>query len=216
LNCSERVICPSEDAKIRILNYFPNSNALTVHHELIEKKYWEIKNNLYGKNKPMRIGLIGAIGRHKGRDALLEAAKSIDPERFKFVIIGYCGPELPEYLDEFVEATGEYDDNELPNIIKNSEIHLAWFPVKWPETYCYALTPAINEGLPILHTGQGAFVERLEGRPLTWSYESTNDPEKLINLFEKIKLELECTGIIDEYERNIENINFYKFNYIVK
>jgi hypothetical protein len=65
-------------------------------------------------------------------------------------------------------VTGAYQDRDLIKLIRQVDPHLIWFPVRWPETWSYTLSAAIELGMPVAASNIGAFPERLAARPLTW------------------------------------------------
>ncbi len=82
---------------------------------------------------------------------------------------------MPAWLADRVDSTGEYQETNA-SAPGEGEAARRVVPAQWPETYSYTLTAAIDAGLPIVAPRIGAFVERLEGRPLTWLVDPTPRP----------------------------------------
>jgi hypothetical protein len=62
------------------------------------------------------------------------------------------------------ETISKYSKKEYYSICKKYNIHCLLFLNKWAETWCYALTKALNTGLPILYNDIGVFKERIPNR----------------------------------------------------
>lgn len=60
---------------------------------------------------------------------------------------------------------GPYKENSVLNTIKEINPDLIWFPSKYPEAYCYALSSAMMSGYPICAYDIGANSERLKSWP---------------------------------------------------
>lgn len=74
----------------------------------------------------------------------------------------------PSHVRDFPH--GEYDDSDLPDLLRWLKPDLVWFPAQWPETYSYTLSAALQAGLPVAVPNIGAFAERAAGRPWSWVY----------------------------------------------
>jgi glycosyltransferase involved in cell wall biosynthesis len=97
---------------------------------------------------------------------------------------------FPEPALGLVHATGKYDDQMLPELIRQVAPDIIWFPAEWPETFSYTLSAAIASALPVVATRIGAFPERLAGRPFTWLAESGTPPTGWITAFATIRAAL--------------------------
>lgn len=58
---------------------------------------------------------------------------------------------------------GEYTDNKLETLMQQSRIHLVTMLSTFPETWCYALSPILNMGLPLVYFNHGSFLDRIPG-----------------------------------------------------
>ena len=78
---------------------------------------------------------------------------------------------------------GRYKRDDLPSMLDGIGVHVAWFPVQWPEAYCYVLSEVMVTGLPVVGAELGALPERLAGRPLSLVEPWDADPEVWLELF---------------------------------
>jgi glycosyltransferase involved in cell wall biosynthesis len=166
---AERVLCPSADARDRLLRYFPSARARLAPHEPVPAGTWtDPVVPLLRRGARMRVAVIGVLAAQKGATAVITLAEATDTDDIALHLVGYPEEELPPLAAERIRVTGKYPETELPGLLARIRPHVVWFPAQWPETYSYTLSAAIDAGLPIVATRIGAFPERLAGRKLTW------------------------------------------------
>jgi GT2 family glycosyltransferase/glycosyltransferase involved in cell wall biosynthesis len=166
---AERVICPSADARDRLLRYVPTARAVLAPHEPVPESVWpEPIVPALRRGTRLKVAVIGVLAAQKGANAVITLAEAADPDEIALHLIGHPEDKLPRLAAKRIRCTGKYADADLPSLIARIRPHVVWFPAQWPETYSYTLSAAIAAGLPIVATRIGAFPERLEGRPLTW------------------------------------------------
>ncbi|MGO9636021.1 MAG: glycosyltransferase, partial [Steroidobacteraceae bacterium] len=133
--------------------------------------------------KTVRVGLIGAIGGHKGYEVLLGCARDAVTRRLplEFVVIGYTENDKPLLKTGKVFITGRYTEIEAPHLIRRERPDVVFLPSVWPETWCYTLDYALAAGLPVVSFDLGAIAERLRAAglgmllPLDLSARQIND-----------------------------------------
>ncbi len=115
------------------------------------------------------MGLLGAIGRHKGYKVLLDCAKDAKSRKLpiEFVVIGYSENDAALAATSKVYITGRYGEGEASHLLARERIDVAWFPSVWPETWCYTLDYALAAKLRVMTFDLGALAERLQSRPNT-------------------------------------------------
>jgi len=197
LEKADRVICPSRDVRDRLAKYEPLANYVIAWHEVVEKPRWALKNKSFSRNRPMRIGIIGVLAKHKGWNVVMDLAEKSDSRDYHFIIIGYSEFPIPPKLSGKITETGKYEDSDLEKLIAKNNIDLFWFPALWPETYSYTLSMAINSGLPIAASSLGAFPERLSGRPQSWLLDPSLCGSHLNLKFKEIRFEIERGSVGD-------------------
>ncbi len=111
----------------------------------------------------LRVGLIGAIGSHKGYRVLLDCARDAAARDLplEFVVIGYTEDDKPLLKTRRVEVTGRYVEAETQYLIRREQPDIIFLPSVWPETWCYALDHALAAGIPTVAFEIGALTERL-------------------------------------------------------
>ncbi len=129
------------------------------------------------------MGLIGAIGGHKGYQVLLGCARDAAARRLplEFVVIGYTENDKSLLKTGKVFITGRYSEIEAPHLLRRERLDIAFLPSVWPETWCYTLDYALTAGLPVVAFDLGAIAERLRAAglgmllPLDLSSRQIND-----------------------------------------
>ncbi|MFT3818918.1 MAG: glycosyltransferase family 4 protein [Rubrivivax sp.] len=106
------------------------------------------------------VAVIGAIGAHKGLQAL-EALSALLPQQI--VVLGYTERQLrPGWTaDGRIRVHGLFGPDELPALVRHYGVRLALFPPGMPESHCYALSDAWMSGLTVLAPDLGALAERV-------------------------------------------------------
>ncbi len=187
LRGAQRIFAPTHYTAALFAEYFPELHITFAPHPdwEVDAPYTAVR---YMKLKPgekFRVIVLGALGLEKGADILeqtaLLAAKL--ERRIEFHLLGYAYREL----NKVIVVHGAYEDNMLDTQIAEIAPHLVWFPCQWPETYSYTLSACLRGGYPVLAPALGAFIERLDGRPLSWLQPFPTTPEQWLQKIEQIE-----------------------------
>jgi len=163
LQGARKVFVPNDDVIERMKRYYPDLvYTLRPHPEPDVNKSQRVRS--FGKPvEPISVGVIGAIGPHKGSYLLQRCAKDAHARDLpiEYVVIGYTNiAELANAPN--VTVTGEYDEADVYELIKKHRIHVAFFPATWPETYSYTLSLALRAGLKPVAFDFGAIADRMK------------------------------------------------------
>lgn len=183
---ADRVLCPSADVLARLERHGLAGRAVLAPHEAVTATAWPEPQPVAAGRK-LRIAVLGVLADHKGARTVASVAEMADPRQIEIHLIGYTEASFPEAALPRLHVTGQYDDDELPALIRSVDPHVIWFPAVWPETFSYTLSVAIDSGRPIAATRIGAFTERLAGRALTWMAGHATSPRQWLDLFETIR-----------------------------
>ena len=161
LGAARRVLAPSADTASRLKNYFPSLEIEVRPHAPPRTPPPQIAPPTGAKT--VRVGLIGAIGGHKGYQVLLACARDAAARRLplEFVVIGYTENDKPLLKTGKVFITGRYSETEVPHLLRRERPDMVFLPSVWPETWCYTLDYALATGLPVVSFDLGAIAERL-------------------------------------------------------
>ncbi|HEY8290473.1 MAG TPA: glycosyl transferase, partial [Acetobacteraceae bacterium] len=178
---ADRVLCPSVDVLKRLQRYGLAERAQVAPHEAVRAGNWPIRPPRLGKGERLRVAVLGTLVQHKGGRAVSALAALAGGKTIDIHLIGHIDGNFPAEARRNMAVTGEYEPDDLPDLIASVNPHVIWFPMAWPETYSYTLTAAINAGVAIAAPEIGAFPERLAGRPLTWLADFAVAPQGWVN-----------------------------------
>ena len=162
LRNADEVIAPSHDCADRMARHFSALNLRVVPHQ---QGFDALKlKSPVRKNGVWRIGIIGAIGDHKGYPLLLSMAKDALARDlpFEFVVIGFTQDDVPLLELGNVFITGKYAEDEAGGLIAMQDVSAALFLSIWPETWCYTLSEAWKSGIYPISLDIGAIAERIK------------------------------------------------------
>jgi glycosyltransferase involved in cell wall biosynthesis len=162
LRAADHVLVPDPDVKQRLHRYYPDLAMEVSPHEAIDYQRIGMRLPDLAAEQPLRIVVIGAIGKIKGFDVLLACARDAIKRNLplEFVLLGYS---LDDALlqDAGVQVTGRYLEHEAEERLHGLGPHVAWLPSLWPETYSYTLSTALRCGCPAFAFDLGAMARRL-------------------------------------------------------
>lgn len=116
-----------------------------------------------GRGERVRVCVIGGIGKEKGYDVLLGAARdaALRSLPLEFVIVGHTPDDEALVRTGHVFITGEYQEDEAIPLIASLQADYAFLPSVWPETWCFTLGLAWKAGLKVVAFDLGAPAERI-------------------------------------------------------
>jgi hypothetical protein len=116
------------------------------------------------------VGVIGAVGPHKGSDLLDALALELEGTAIGVVVIGFLEKQLlPGWrVPGRLFVHGPWSDAEVPALAKAYGLEVALFPNRAPESFSYALSDAWAAGLPVLAAPVGALAERVSRHGGGW------------------------------------------------
>lgn len=161
LAAASSVWVPDADVRDRLERYFPAIDvAVSPHEELVPAAAGA--NARAAAGAPVHIAVVGAIGRIKGYDVLLECARDAQQRRLplRFSLLGYSLDDRT-LLQAGVTVSGRYLEHEAHERLRAMEPDAVWLPSLWPETYSYTLSLALQCGYPVFAFDIGAIGRRL-------------------------------------------------------
>jgi GT2 family glycosyltransferase len=189
LRGANRVIFPSSDIFQRFAKAIPEvtANAVVAWHPDYERNTpypAPVWNRRRGEN--LKVLVLGGISIEKGVGLLYDVAMSLRGSKIEFHVVGTTYRDMPQTVTVY----GSYDNSEVGEKIAKVSPAVVWFPSRCPESYCYTLSIALENALPIIAPNFGSFTERLAGRPLTRIVDWKVNHEEMKNIF----LNLERNG----------------------
>jgi GT2 family glycosyltransferase/glycosyltransferase involved in cell wall biosynthesis len=191
LKHANRIVVPDQDVSDRLSRYFPEIPFEVLPHEDIDLESVQVKMPVLGSDEKLRVVIIGAIGKIKGFDVILNCAKQAQDAKLpiEFIVMGYTMNDLLA-KEAGVIVAGKYQEAEALEKLQHLNPHAVWLPSIWPETYSYTLSLALQAGLPVFSFDIGAIARRLRESgaedklmPLSW----IDNPEKITLEFENFR-----------------------------
>lgn len=187
---ANNVYCPSMDVLKRIKKYHPLANVVFAPHSSLKPEIINpVKVLPLRPNEALRVVVLGHIHENKGALVLEDCIKFVENSKdlIEFYIVGDCVIDFTMKQQSLIKVLGEYDTEDIQNIIAGIDPHIIWFPAQWPETYSYTLSEALTYGAAIVAPNLGAFSERIENRPYSWIIDWDLPPADIISFFMKLK-----------------------------
>jgi GT2 family glycosyltransferase len=168
LGQARRVLALSGDTATRLKKYFPDLDIGVQPPAPTAVPPSPSPPRQRFDTKRLRVGLIGAIGVHKGYQVLLECARDAAVRRLpiEFVVIGHTQNDRPLLKTGRVSITGRYSEIEAPHLLERERPDVIFLPSVWPETWCYTLDYALAAQRPVVAFDLGAIAERLRAAGL--------------------------------------------------
>ncbi len=159
---AETVIVPDADVAVRLKGYLDAPPLMLVRPHELWRALPTPRRAQSPTSRTKTIGVIGAIGPHKGSGVLLSLAGDISARRLPLQIKLYGHTDRVE-LDQFdcVTITGRYREEDIDALITADPCDFVLLPSVWPETYSYTLDITLRLGLHPVCFDLGAAAARL-------------------------------------------------------
>lgn len=161
LQTARKIFVPSQDMAERMSKYFPKIEFTFRYHPEVKKNVTLHSQNHH--ESTVRVGLIGGISEVKGFKTLYNCANYAAnlKKDMEFIVIGTTAND--SFFDKLPNVTiyGAYKPEELNDLISKSQLDFGAFFSTWPETYCYTLSEALENGLYPFAFDIGAVGERV-------------------------------------------------------
>ena len=211
---ADRVICPSDDVRQRLMRYGIRGRFVVAGHEAAVSGDWAISSRRRVKG-PLRVALLGVLANHKGARIVASVVEAAPVGTIAVHLIGYWEDDFPAPAAALINATGAYREEDFDALVRRIKPDVFWFPSSAPETYSYTLSVAIASGLPIVATRLGAFAERLMGRPATWLVDHRATAGHYLEVFGAVRTYLEDNRSEPPVQRPGDGGDFYATEYLV-
>jgi len=199
---SHMIIVPSEDSKIEIANNYPYVKIDVIEHGIELSKY---KSQLYlDKDVYFNVAFIGNISIIKGKsiiEKLIKYSKN-NNNIIKFHLFGSIFSKKNKNC--FLINHGEYNRENIYELLKKSEIKLTCIFSICPETFCFTFVESLANGIPILSFDEGVIGNKIKEYNLGWLI------KRNANFIEINRLLLNIFNDKKGYEKISKAVNSYK------
>ena len=130
------------------------------------------------------VVLFGAIGPHKGSKQLLALARraTLTAPDLTFRVIGHTDIDEQLLAMGNVIITGRYEPERVAELASQARGRAALFLHRWPETYSYTLSEAVQLGFVPIVPDIGAPAERVRASGIGVVFRMDIDPDELLRL----------------------------------
>jgi GT2 family glycosyltransferase len=158
LSRMDRVIVPSRDLGSRF-PLPPGIDAVFVAHPEAPITPFALSR----PRKPLRVGILGAIGAHKGSREVRELAEVIELRDLpiELFIAGYTDDDKVFENRSSITITGPYEKRTATALLQSLSLDFVLIPSIWPETYSFTVSEAWRSALPVMTIFEGAHSDRV-------------------------------------------------------
>ena len=192
---ADRVIVPSQDVERRLRTFGVSREVVVAPHPDAPYRSDQVSPRRLSPGGPMRVLILGELNLRKGlllvQDCVIAADRRGLPVEFH--LVGFLATGIRQAAHEKLTVYGRYREEDVADLVKSVDPHVAWFPMTSLETYCYTLSTALDLELPVLSSDLGPFPERLRGRPWTWMEPWDSPCDRWLDLLVEISESL--TGV---------------------
>ncbi len=141
----------------------------------------------FGKEGRLNVAFLGGMVPQKG-SLMARSLIPLDKSEINWFVLGVIGDRKVEEIrqDNCFFSAG-YRKEELPQLLSDNEIDVVCILPVWPETFCYTVSEAWMNGIPVLGTDIGAVGERIRRTGGGWLVKPDAKPEEVLELLHRIK-----------------------------
>ncbi|GIP39961.1 glycosyl transferase [Paenibacillus sp. J31TS4] len=119
-------------------------------------------NNRREDNKPLSVGFLGGLSSNKGSEIIHKLILNYPKNKAEWHLIGALGDQRLNLINQDnVSIHGNYNRQDIDNILGSLDLDLICLLSPWPETFSYTLSEAWRCNIPVLVTPMGALKERV-------------------------------------------------------
>ena len=214
----DQIITPSEfvSKKAQIILGLLPKTINVINHGICSSK--NKKKTLLVDKEILNVAILGSFTKIKGSALFAELVNRFKKnKKIKFKIIGKIGDPLTFNTIRNNVTHREYDRKILSSVLKEESIDLVILPSIVPETFCYTLSEALSNGIPVITTSIGAQGQRIETLNGGWSFSVKSLVEKteklLLSLFENKERLIDKAKNIRSIKNNDQMFKKYQSNY---
>ncbi|WP_197033092.1 glycosyltransferase [Thiomonas sp. FB-Cd] len=162
INEADELLFFSQSTLQLLRQAYPDVPVDKLHVKPHSLEYFPARKVLVPASSPLRVGVVGNIGKHKGSRIVSGLARAIAERRsdVKITIFGLIDEAVPK---EVVEIMGNYQHADLPDLIEKSAVNFIFVPSMVPETFSYVTHEIIRMDFPLVCFDLGAQAEAVRG-----------------------------------------------------
>jgi hypothetical protein len=161
LEAADEVRCFSESSRVLLIRAYPflarDRTTVIPHRVDFSPRRPRVRHA-----GPLVIGVMGHINAQKGAHVVAGIAERLEKghPNARVVVLGTL--DIP-FRSSRLTVAGQYEREDLPDLIEAHAINMFLFPSIWPETFSYVVAEMTALELPVVAFDLGAPAERLRG-----------------------------------------------------
>lgn len=164
-------------------------------------------------NKKLKVAFLGGINRDKGSEAITELIQK-NHKNIEWYLFGGIGdPKLYDLKRNNFIKTSFYRTEDIGTHLKNHGIDIVCLLSKVPETFSYALSEAVVNGIPVIVTDIGALGERCASHNYGWTVTTGNTANDVLGILESI---ISDRRLVEEQKQHLEIASIKSMSQMVK
>jgi hypothetical protein len=152
---ADEIVCFSDNSKALLLRAYPELARRRIKVRPHAVPPMAGKHRYPREPGPLRIGVVGSIGVHKGSEVILALAERIAARELP-VEIHVIGALNTPHRHPLIHQTGPYERARLADLLNEHGVHLAFVPSICAETFSFVTHELIALGAPLVAFDLGA------------------------------------------------------------
>jgi GT2 family glycosyltransferase/glycosyltransferase involved in cell wall biosynthesis len=170
------------DGPVRIRIYVRCRDELYQCRETFRGEY----RRRFGEAHRLNVAFLGGMVEQKG-SRTARALIPMDRETINWFVFGDIGDlSMLEIQQDNCFFSGKYQKEEIPQLLSDHRIDVVCILPVWPETFCYTVSEAWMNGVPVLGTDIGAVGERIRRTGGGWTVPVDAAPEDILKKLHEI------------------------------
>lgn len=171
------------DGPVKIQVYVKHGNETYTTGRTFKGEY----RRRFGASERLNVAFLGGMVQQKG-SGLARAMIAMDRTDINWFVFGEIGdPGMMEIRQDNCFFSGKYRKGELPQLLADNAIDVVCILPIWPETFCYTVSEAWMNGVPVLGTDMGAVGERIRSTGGGWLVSPEDTPRQILDRLHFIK-----------------------------
>ncbi len=161
LRVCDIVVVFSNDSEKRLKAIYPQIDSIElIPHEIVPLCVVEKKKT----TETINIGILGTISNQKGLGLLKEMVAYLNENSMKLHLV-VIGDTAEEVHSSFLTVTGQYQREDIPDLVKEHDVDVFFIPSVWPETFSFTTAEVMSMEMPLAVFNIGAPAERVRDYP---------------------------------------------------
>ncbi len=171
------------DGPVKIHVYVKHGDTVWTDGQTFRGEY----RRRFGTQGRLNVAFLGGMVPQKG-SRMAGALIPMEKERINWFVLGAIGDkDIIEIRQENCFFSSTYKKSELPQLLRDNEIDVVCILPIWAETFCYTVSEAWMNGIPVLGTDIGAVGERIRNTGAGWLVPADASPETVLKLLHQIQ-----------------------------